>query len=376
MVAALRVAGAEVEIACTNDDGDNELNVELNRLVDFQGVPVRFFQRYSPAGKQKITRAIREFAYSNSFREWLNGSIDDYDVVHVHALFSFTSSYAMWLARRRNIAYIAHPIGSLEHWSIKQSQWRKRIFLGLIDKANLVGARFVHFTADSERQQALKVEANIQAVVIPLGLAVPQLANTPEDTLRKENELPKEAKTVLFLGRIHPKKGIELLFEAFAKTSLEDTYLLVAGSGSDEYLNDLESLAIDLKITERVKFLGHVSGQQKTTLLQNSDIFALTSYSENFGIAVLEALAHGTPVLVTEGVALSAAVKEYELGATCDANPNSISSALNELLNDKELAKLGRRGRLYVEQNHDWAALAEQLLATYSTAVGLPEKAR
>ncbi len=375
MVAALRAADADVELACTNDDGDNELNVELNQLVDYQGVPVRFFQRYSPAGKQKITRAIREFAYSSSFRKWLNDSIDDYDVVHVHALFSFTSSYAMWLARRRNIAYIAHPIGSLEQWSIKQSRWRKRIFLGLIDRANLVSARFVHFTADSERQQALMVEANIRAVVIPLGLALPQLANTPEDTLRKEYELPQEARTILFLGRIHPKKGIELLFEALAKANVKDTYLLVAGSGSDVYLNHLASLAIDLKITDRVKFLGHVSGQQKRSLLQNSDIFALTSYSENFGIAVLEALAHGTPALVTEGVALSAQVKEHKLGAVCDANPNSICCALNELLNDKELSKLGRRGRLYVEQNHDWAALAEQLLATYHRALGLAEKA-
>jgi len=168
MVYALRKAGVNAEIATTNDDGRNKLDVELKRLIQHRGVPIRFFNRVSPPVK-----AMREFIYSNQFERWLKSNITNYDVIHIHAVFSFCSSRAMQLARRNNVPYIVRPIGQLEQWSLAQSPARKKYYLKLIERRNLEAASVVHFTAPSEQRQALQLLPNLPGKVIPLGLDLP-----------------------------------------------------------------------------------------------------------------------------------------------------------------------------------------------------------
>ena len=212
MVASLRTLGVDAEIATTNDHGDKTLDVELNQLIKYNDVPIRFFKRYSPK-----FNAIREFAYSKDFKHWIKKNISNYDIIHIHAIFSFCSTYAMYQARKQNVSYIVRPIGQLETWSLTQSKQRKSIYLNIIERHNLACANMVHFTATSEKQQALKLIPELKTSVIPLGINMPTLIDRATHKMCLHWGLKKNIPTVLFLSRLHPKKGLELLISALSQ---------------------------------------------------------------------------------------------------------------------------------------------------------------
>jgi glycosyltransferase involved in cell wall biosynthesis len=365
MVKALRSVGVDAQIICTNDNGPHELDVGLEEQIEFNGVPVRFFKRWSPA-----YGPLREFAYSGTLRKWLKLNLHQFQLVHVHALFSFTSTYTMCLARRLKVPYIAHPIGSLQTWSLQQSRLRKSIFLNLFEKANLRDAARVHFTAEAEHRQALKVVQSLKPMVIPLGLALPEVAVDAATTLRRKLGLTENTKIVLFLGRLHPKKGLDILLSAFSQLNESNCFLLIAGDGDVGYVEELNQLIANFTLQDRVLLVGFLSGFDKAQALAGADLFVLTSHSENFGIAVAEALAYGTAVLVSEGVALSAQVEKFELGASTGLNVTQVTEKLKQLLSDtNRLRDAGVRGRRYVAQHHDWQKLASQLKAEYRSII-------
>ncbi len=375
MVLALNDIGVTTEIATTNDNGRDELNVPLEQLSEFNGVPVRFFKRFSPA-----IHSIREFAYSGQYRNWINKNIHNYDIIHVHAIFSFVSSYTMYLARKRDVKYVVRPIGQLEEWSLKQSKLRKSVFLSLFEKENVENAAAIHFTADSELKQATKAlpkltsqAANGQhALVIPLGIKLPTPEANARSAIVKRYGLASDKRILLYLSRIHPKKGLELLFSALANLKQEKYQLLIAGDGEDSYLEKLQRLTMDLGIGQCCQFIGFKTNELKQELLQGADLYVLTSHSENFGIAVLESLAAGTPTLVSKGVALSALISEQDLGYVCDLTVEDVQHQLEYCLSEKnnaELIALGAKSRQYVEQHYRWGAIARELSITYQNII-------
>jgi len=177
MVAALRASGVDAEIATTNDNGPSLLDVELNKKLDYKNVPVRFFNRYSPS-----INAIREFAYSGDFKHWLKDNITDYDLVHVHAVFSYCCSYTMALARKTNTPYIVRPIGQLQTWSLEQAAIKKSLYLKIIERKNIESASAVQFTANCEKLEAQERFA-VNGQVIPLGIKPPSLSTWPKQQL-------------------------------------------------------------------------------------------------------------------------------------------------------------------------------------------------
>lgn len=361
MVGALIEQGVDASIVTTNDDGANELNVPLNSPTQYQGVPVMFFKRWSP-----MVHALREFAFSNAYRVWLKENISNYDLVHIHAIFSFTSSYAMYLARKHNIPYVIRPIGQLETWSLQQSKWRKRAFLSLFERKNLSRAQAIHYTAESEKKQANLNVTTLnpdKAHVIPLGVHSPMDLKFSKSDFRKKYQLDNNTTVFLFLSRIHPKKGLELLIDAFGCIEDQSWTLLIAGDGSPAYLNSLKQRIKDVGLSERCKFTGFVEGEEKDQLMQCADFYTLTSYSENFGIAVLEALGAGTPVIVTKEVALSEQVATHKLGYVCDLSIESVKGALTKALskNTRDLADTSK----FVEQNYSWHSISQKLIDLY-----------
>jgi len=173
------------------------------------------------------------------------------------------------------------------------------------------------------------------------------------------------------LSRLHEKKGLELLMQAFAQIEA-DTKLWIAGDGESAYRQQLGSHAEQLGISDRCCFIGHVDGEFKNALLQHADLFALTSYSENFGIAVLEAMSAGLAPLVTRGVALSEVLEQEELGLICEPDKAEIKEELMYAVENKHsIAKLGQLAANYTQANYSWETVAEQLRQLYiSVAVG------
>ncbi|MBF2057337.1 MAG: glycosyltransferase [Cyanobacterium sp. T60_A2020_053] len=364
MVDALQNKGVCVEIITTNDNGNNLLNVPLYRQTVYEKVPVTFFPRLCLSSK-----AIQEFNFAWSLTKWLWGHISDYDLIHVHTLFNYPSTIAMVIAKWRKIPYIIRPCGMLLKWSLQQKATKKELYLKLIEEANINYSQRIHYTALQEKEEAQVLNLKTKDFILPLGLTIPELIPRSKEKLINLYDIPKNIPIILFLSRIHEKKGLDFLVNALGKLSL-DFRLIIAGSGEPDYEDKIKNLITSNNLKNKVIWAGFVEGELKNTLLQGSDLFALTSYSENFGIAVLEALASGLPVVITPGIALSSMVKDNDLGYICDLDIDSIYLAITRALsNPEKLEDMSRRGRKFIQKNYSWDKIAKDLVDVYKEII-------
>jgi glycosyltransferase involved in cell wall biosynthesis len=361
MVKALRDQSINAEIATTNDNGPALLDVPLNQLTDYHQIPVRFFGRFSPN-----IHGVREFAFSQSLTSWLAKYASQYDLLHIHAIFSYPSTVAMAIARYQNIPYIVRPLGQLCEWSLQQSARKKQIYLDLIERANLKGAQALHFTAQQEQDEAKPFLCNLSSFIVPHGLVEPTPFSNARQTLRQQLNLKPDEPIILFLSRLHPKKGLDTLIPALGQLLHHRFTFVLAGTGDADYTTHLQTLLNIHGLSDRTHWMGFVEGEQKDQLLQGSDLFALTSHSENFGIAVLEALAAGLPTLVTPGVALAPMIGQHQLGYVTALEETAITQTLNHYFTHREEAKImGDRARQIVLQDYTWPVIAAKLIEIY-----------
>jgi len=365
LVKALVARGVEAEIVATNDDGPNLLDVPLGEVTEYLGAPVRFFPRFSPP-----IRPVWEFAYSGAFSAWFEQHARDYDSIHFHAMFSHLCTAGMAIARKQGIPYIVRPLGLLCTWSLQQGALKKKIYLNLIERANLNGSRGLEFTARQELDEAAPLQLTAPGFIIPFGLFEPTPIPDAREKLRQELKLPPDEPIVLFLSRIHPKKGLDHLIPALGQIADERFTLVIAGSGAPEHEAEVREAITNAKLRDRARMVGFVQGEAKERLLQGSDIFALTSYSESFGLAVLEAAAAGLDTVVTPGVPLAPVVATHQLGPVPPLDVEKIAQTLRQSLHDlqdaeKVNARRDRARRLIAEQ-YTWEQIAANLEKTYA----------
>lgn len=365
MVKALQECGVNAEILTTNDDGDSLLDVPLCERVIYGDVPVWFFPRFSPS-----YYPIREFAFSWEFTQWLWRNIQYYELLHVHMIFSYPSTIAMAIARQRNVPYVTAPHGLLCRWSLQQSRQKKRIYLEIIEKANLLGVKTLHLNALQEQIELAELNWNLPSVVIPHGLTPPKKINNPREQLHKMLGIAEEVPIILFLSRLHPKKGLDYLISTLAKLHHQNFVFVLAGSGDSNYELEIERLLKVHNLDDRTYKLGFVSGEKKDLCLQGADLYALTSHSENFGISVLEALAAGTPALVTRGVALSELIEGQELGWVVNLDIDAIMDSVQNFLDNFDMAKQkGDRARQFILENYTWDKIVLKMISIYKEII-------
>jgi len=368
MVAALRQQGVDASILTTNDHGPGvQPAMPLGRWHEQealgQAVPVLAFGRWNPP-----VRALREFAIAPGFSRWLGSHAGGYHFVHVHALFSCTTSLGMAQLRRQRVPYILRTIGQLNRWSLVQSRSRKQLFLKLVDRANLQGARALHFTSEAEREEAGDLHFATPSFVLPLGVPAP-----PGLSLRHQlvgnTALPTR---LLFLSRLHPKKQLPNLFDALAVLKQYHPAKLwqldIAGDGDPEYLQHLQHHCNALGLAAQVKWHGFVAGAAKQALLQTADWFVLPSVSENFGIAAAEALMACTPVVLSPGVALAADVHAAQAGLVCEPTVEALASCLEQCLEPPSL-QMREAARQLAEQQFSWSSISRRLMGHYEIAL-------
>ncbi|MBS6469954.1 MAG: glycosyltransferase [Bacteroides sp.] len=282
------------------------------------------------------------------------------DVFHVNGCWTPGCALTQKWAQEMGIKAVLTPHGMLEPWILARHYWTRKVpALLLYQKAAVKKADYLHATADSEKENLLKLGYNPRIEVIPNGIEVENIV------LKKDWERKKR---ILFLSRIHVKKGIEFLLEATAllKDKLDGYVIEIAGEGEQEYIARLKQKATELHIESLVQFCGGVYGDRKWKLFQEADVFVLPTYSENFGIVVAEALACGTPVITTKGTPWEE-LESTHCGWWTEIGTQPTADALNKSLqlSVEELETMGRNGRKLVEEKYSSRKMAEDMVNLY-----------
>jgi glycosyltransferase involved in cell wall biosynthesis len=356
--------GGQVDVATTDDDGSGcRMNVPLGRRLERDGYGVFYFRKQTEFYKVSLP-----------FAHWLRRHMADYDVVHIHALFSFTSVSAARCARRRGVPYIIRPLGVLNRWGMEnRRKFLKSLSFRFVEKSILRHAAAMHYTSCAEQIEAEQVDATAPAVVIPLGIDVSEFQNLPGPELFL-SKFPnaRNKKLVLFLSRLNAKKGLDLLLPAFAEIKRRNpqTLLVVAGNGEASYERSLRAQATGLGLNGDIVWTGFLDGLDKLSAMNAATLFVLPSYSENFGIALVEALAAGLPCVVTEGVAASELVREHEAGIVIRAEVSALASALDRLLDNAKLrARLGSNARRFAAERFSIEVMGVALMGLYEQII-------
>lgn len=283
------------------------------------------------------------------------------DLVHVNACWMPLNALTILWAKRRSYKVVLTPHGMLEPWIMQRHYWSRKLpALLLYQRRAVKMADILHATAESERQNLMKLGLNRRIFVVPNGIDVANIKM--KSSWRRNNN-------ILFLSRIHPKKGINFLLEAFSK--IDSKYqLTIAGEGDKNYVNELKQLAQRLNISERVAFVGGIYGDEKWKLLRQADVFVLPTHSENFGIVVAEALASGTPVITTKGTPWQE-LASHHCGWWTEVGAEPTLEALQSFLScsEEELEVMGRNGRRLVEEGYSTQAVAAAMAGAYKTLV-------
>ncbi|MBR2456232.1 MAG: glycosyltransferase [Bacteroidaceae bacterium] len=291
------------------------------------------------------------------------------DIVHINCCWMPQSAYAQKWAQDLEYKVVLTPHGMLEPWIIQRNYWWKKLpALWLYQKKAVQRANYLHATAESEKENLLKLGYNPHIAVIPNGIEVNKI---------RMKESWKRNREILFLSRIHVKKGIELLLEAVAqlKEELKGYRVLIAGEGDETYIQALKLNVHALNISDQVQLIGGVYGAEKWKRFQQADLFVLPSYSENFGIVVAEALASGTPVLTTQGTPWQE-LETQNCGWWIELSVDEIVKALRAFINTSEttLEVMGKNGRQLVEEKYSIEAVAHQMKELYEWIVCLKDK--
>lgn len=364
LVKALRKYGVDAEIATTNDNGLQLLDVPLNQRIEYEQVPVWFFPRFLPP--------MKEFIFSTSLTGWLWQHIREYDIVDNHYLFSYASTCAGAIARCQGVPYTVRTIGQLSPWALAHSRLKKQIYNFLIERHNLNQAAAIHCTSSGEAEDVRKFGLKTPIITLPLGVNQPLDYPDAQQKLRQLYGISPTTPIVLLLARLHPVKRPELLIQALSQLVGQnyDFHLILAGSGEPDYLTQLKNLVASLGLASRISMPGFVTGQDKELLLQGSDIFVLPSFTENFGIAIAEAMAVGLPVIVTSDVRISPEIAQAEAGLVVKGEVDALSNAISQLLTYPSLRyQLGENGKRLVRHRYCWNAIAQQLTSVYTDLI-------
>lgn len=364
LVKALRQCGVDAEIATTNDNGPFLLDVPLNQRIEYEDVPIWFFPRFSPP--------LKEYIFSPSITRWLWQHLQDYDILETHYLFSYASTCAGAIARWQGVPYTVRTMGQLAGWALAQSRLKKQIYAFLIERHNLNRASAIHCTSAGEAEDVRHFGIQTPSITLPLGVELSVAYPQAKQKLHDVYKIPEETPVVLFLSRLHYKKRPDLLLHALKKLVQEnhDFHLILAGSGEPDYSAYLTNLVSSLGLAERTSMPGFVMGEEKELLLQGSDLFALPSFSENFGLAVAEAMCHGLPVIVTSGVQIAPEIAAQSAGLVVEGEVDALGSAIFQLLASPNLRRqLGENGKSLATRRYSWKAIASDLASVYTAIV-------
>lgn len=301
----------------------------------------------------------RKLGQSRAMRRWLMeyARLRSVELIHNHSLWMMPNVYPGRVAKLHGIPYVVSPRGTLSAWAMGNGSKLKKAFWPLVQRPSLEDVTCFHATAESEYKDIRRLGFRQPVCILPNGIDLPPLEQKPHDGRRQ----------LLFLSRIHPTKGVDILLRAWQAVEHRflDWELHVAGPDNGGYLAEIQDLAAQLRL-ERHVFRGPLYGDEKRRAYREASLFVLPTHSENFGMTVAEALAAGTPAIVTKGAPWSGLEKQGA-GWWIDIGVDSLVACLEQALAtpSTHLAAMGRAGREWMLRDHSWERIGAQFSVTY-----------
>ncbi len=272
--------------------------------------------------------------YSSKMMQELRDSIHQFDIVHLHGLWNFPVNCAAIIAARAGVPYVLSPEGMLNEWAFRYRGWKKLPVWHLFQRHIVRRASCLIFSSDGERRQALGLLRHPSTKVLPLAVEAinVRVNGVQRGSFRARLGIEDGVPLLAFLGRIHPVKGLGVLLEAVqrAPASVPQLQVVIAGPDDGGYLLQLQQQARNFGIAQRVHWVGLLGIKEKWALLQDADLFVLVSFSENFGLAAVEAMSVGTPVVVGEGVNIASIIRKHDAGWVVATEAGAIAEAIRE----------------------------------------------
>lgn len=350
---ALRAQGHSVFVLSTDLDGSRRLDTR-DTWTNYEGIPVY----YAPASRRPMPYRCPALVQE------LERMLPDIDVVLLDSAFTWYGPMVARACRKRGVPYVLYPHGSLQDELRTHPFFRKKLWWELFDRRMVEAASAVVAVTEREAEHLRRLGVTPPVVLIPNG--VEQIQEVPDGRafLERRFGIPKDQKLIVFLGRLVPKKGVDILVMAFASVSrrFEDVLLVIAGPDEGGELRRTETLVTRLGLGERTVFTGAVYGEDKWVLLQSASAFVLPSRGEGLAVAVLEALECRVPVVITHECGFPE-VATHRAGFVIPRDVEEVAESLVRLLRDPELsAAMGANGLALVRERYRWDAIAAQTI--------------
>jgi len=311
------------------------------------------------------------WAFSRGLRRNLQDTIAQADIVHVHGIWQEHCMHACAAARRTFRPYVVSAHGMLDSWALRQKPWRKAPYMALWERRSLSSAACLRALTKKEVLAYRREGFTGKVAVVPNGVSIPKEASS--DLLFEAYPELKSRRIILFLGRLHPKKGVDLLCSAWSRIAADfpDTVLLIAGPDSEGTRANLKAIVESAGIAKQIVFAGMLGGPLKWSALAASEVFVLPSHSEGFSVSTIEALGMGIPVIITRQCWFPQ-VAENSCGWVIEPDSDQIADAITESLSMTSVERATRRdnARKLVETQYSWQVVGRKMAQVYEWVVG------
>ena len=315
---------------------------------------------------------FKPLVFSLKLLKCLQQEISNADLVHVHGLFRFPQTFSCWYSRKIGKPYIVSPHGCLDPAvnNNKERYFRRHMYQMIFEKNNLNNADKIHFTALEEKNLAKNLIPVNKGVIIPNGINTGEYNKLPNaGFFELTYNVNVNSYKMLFLGRITWKKGLDILLPALKiiKEKIPNIILLIVGPDNEGYKNKLLKVIEKLNISQYIKFIGLLDKDGVKKAYVDSDIFVLPSYSENFGLTIIESMACGCPVIISKNVNIHEDISSENLGYVINCKPNEIAESVIDYYNKSAIYKQNHKKRIrsYVLSKYDWDQCIAIFMDTY-----------
>ena len=355
--------GWDVSLLATDRDGEDRLDVPLRTWVVREGFRTTYFSTASlPGGWDR-------FALCEDYRRTLKHEVPLADVVHVYSMYHYPGFWAALYARRYGVPYVLEPHGTLDTYMFARNKRRKRLFEYLFEKRNFRNAAAIRFLSEIEASMARNnLKTAFTEAVIPTGIEPSEFrpSNRVANIIHKY-AIPSNRRLIIFVGRLHMKKGIDLLIQAFIQLSRMDETLHLVVIGPDDGMEQrIRAMIAQANIDSRVTLTGMVIGQDKIDLMSAAAVVAIPSYTENFCNVAIEAMALRVPVIVSSGVAIAQQIDEAGAGIVAAPAADEFVKAIRRVMGEPgAIRRFGLAGQALTSRCFSWTAVGGNVDTLY-----------